>query len=49
MNVVYDEAIESYQPESVVVLASDSMENLRENIDRMVTWINLWTAQNTSE
>ncbi|KAF8844055.1 P-loop containing nucleoside triphosphate hydrolase protein [Paxillus ammoniavirescens] len=49
MNVVYDEAMESYQPESVVALASDSMENLRENIDRMVTWINLWTAQNISE
>ncbi|KAF9229452.1 P-loop containing nucleoside triphosphate hydrolase protein [Gyrodon lividus] len=49
MGVISEEARESYQPETVVELESNSTEDLQENIGRMVTWINQWIADNTSK
>ncbi|KAH7883722.1 P-loop containing nucleoside triphosphate hydrolase protein [Phlebopus sp. FC_14] len=48
MGIVYDEAKESYQPEIVVELESGSMDDLQENVGRMVTWINQWLADHTA-
>ncbi|KIJ68298.1 hypothetical protein HYDPIDRAFT_146219 [Hydnomerulius pinastri MD-312] len=48
MGIVSDEARESYQPEIVVELDSGAMEDLQENVARMVTWIDQWLANNTA-
>ncbi|KAG9312724.1 P-loop containing nucleoside triphosphate hydrolase protein [Chiua virens] len=46
MGVVSEEARESYQPEIVVELESNSMEDLQENVRRIVTWIDQWMDNN---
>lgn len=42
MGVVSDEAREAYQQEIVVELQSESMEDLRDNVDRILQWIHNW-------
>ncbi|KAG8215892.1 P-loop containing nucleoside triphosphate hydrolase protein [Butyriboletus roseoflavus] len=42
MGVVSDEARESYQPGIVVELESNTMEDLEENVARVVAWIEQW-------
>ncbi|KAH0835761.1 P-loop containing nucleoside triphosphate hydrolase protein [Lanmaoa asiatica] len=51
MGVVSDEARESYQPGIVVELESNTMEDLEENVARIVTWIDQWMkdASNNTE
>ncbi|KAF8547856.1 P-loop containing nucleoside triphosphate hydrolase protein [Imleria badia] len=46
MGVVCDEARESYQPGIVVELESNKMEDLEENVARIVEWIDLWIKDN---
>ncbi|KAF9240912.1 AAA domain-containing protein [Melanogaster broomeanus] len=48
MGVIAEEARESYQPQLIVELESESMEDLQGNVGRMVTWINEWIANNTA-
>jgi adenylate kinase len=46
MGIVCDEARESYQPGIVVELESSAMEDLEENVARLVTWIDQWMKDN---
>ena len=46
MGVVCDEARESYQHAIVVELESNTVEDLKENVARMVTWIEQWIQDN---
>ncbi|KAI6132682.1 P-loop containing nucleoside triphosphate hydrolase protein [Pisolithus thermaeus] len=46
MGVVSEEARESYQSQVVVELTSESMEDLQENVSRMVEWIRNWLDNN---
>ncbi|KAF7320251.1 Adenylate kinase isoenzyme 6-like protein [Mycena kentingensis (nom. inval.)] len=47
MQVVLDDAQSSYPPEIVVELKSETMEDLRANVARIVEWIGSWIAQHT--
>jgi adenylate kinase len=49
MNVVIDEARESYAPEIVVELKSESTEDLESNVARIVEWIKVWLKDHPSE
>ena len=49
MGVVCDEARESYQPGIVVELESNAMEDLEENVARIVTWIEQWMKNNDDD
>lgn len=42
MNVVADEARESYAPEIVVELPSEGTKHLESNVSRIVEWIQTW-------
>lgn len=42
MQVVLEEARSSYPAEIIVELQSDSMEQLEDNVARIVDWIRLW-------
>ena len=42
MEVVLEEARESYAPEIVVELKSEGTEDLESNVARIVQWINAW-------
>ena len=46
--VVLEEAREGYAEEIVVVLKSESTEDLESNVERIVQWINNWIANNQS-
>lgn len=49
MGVVSEEARESYESSIVVELESDTMENLQENVARIVTWIDQWMKDNDND
>jgi hypothetical protein len=49
MQVVVDEAKESYANERVVVLQSDSLEQMEENIGRALAWAKSEIARRASE
>jgi adenylate kinase len=49
MNVVIDEARESYAPEIVVELTNESTEELETNVSRIVEWINAWLKDHPSD
>ena len=42
MQVVLDEARESYAEEIVVELKSESTEDLESNVERLVEWVRAW-------
>ena len=42
MEVVAQEARDSYEPEVVVELKSESVEDLESNVARIVEWIHAW-------
>lgn len=42
MGVVAEEARESYAPEAVVTLTSESSAEMDENLDRVVAWVHAW-------
>ncbi|KAJ7900132.1 AAA domain-containing protein [Mycena olivaceomarginata] len=48
MQVVLEEARESYPPEIVVELKSESTEDLEANIARIVDWIVVWKKERAS-
>ncbi|KAI8066777.1 AAA domain-containing protein [Gongronella butleri] len=45
MQVVLDEARESYAPEIVVELPSDSVDDMESNVDRVKQWLAAWQEQ----
>lgn len=48
MNVVLDEAQESYPSEIVVELTSEGTEDLESNVARIVQWIQSWQQNRES-
>ncbi|ODV97545.1 hypothetical protein PACTADRAFT_37213 [Pachysolen tannophilus NRRL Y-2460] len=42
MDVIAQEAKESYVPEIVIELQSEQIENMNENVERIVTWFENW-------
>lgn len=42
MEVIAQEARDSYEPEVVVELESQSVEDLESNVARIVEWIHAW-------
>lgn len=42
MEVIAQEACDSYEPEIVVELTSESVEDLVSNVARVVEWIDAW-------
>ena len=46
MAIVRDEAKEAYHPDIVVELESNSMDDLQENVARIVQWIEQWVKDN---
>lgn len=46
MNVVLEDARESYAPEIVVELRSERPEDVEENIGRLVAWVEAWKRDN---
>ena len=49
MQVVAEEARESYAPEIVVELMSESTEDLEANVARIVQWIENWQRDHREE
>ncbi|KAK4055224.1 hypothetical protein OIV83_000504 [Microbotryomycetes sp. JL201] len=49
MNVVLDDARESYVPEIVVELESESPDQVEDNIARIVQWVDAWRKDHTAE
>ena len=48
MDVVVEEARESYDPEMVHEVPSNSLEELEQNVVRMDAWLQAWKANNSS-
>jgi adenylate kinase len=46
MNVVLEDARESYAPEIVVELTSESPDDVEENVARIVSWVEQWKQDN---
>eukprot|EP00320_Phaeocystis_rex_P014788 CAMPEP_0119073440 /NCGR_PEP_ID=MMETSP1178-20130426/65443_1 /TAXON_ID=33656 /ORGANISM="unid sp, Strain CCMP2000" /LENGTH=179 /DNA_ID=CAMNT_0007055519 /DNA_START=18 /DNA_END=557 /DNA_ORIENTATION=- len=44
MQVVLDEARESYKEEIVIELRSDTVEDIESNVQRVLQWMQQWTA-----
>ncbi|EGZ12018.1 hypothetical protein PHYSODRAFT_336490 [Phytophthora sojae] len=49
MEVVLQEARESYAPEIVQELPSRTVEDMESNIERILTWVQHWTAQHADD
>ena len=49
MGVVSEEARESYAPEIVVELQSESTEDLEANVARVVAWVEAWRKDHPAE
>ena len=49
MEVVAQEARDSYEPEIVVELKSESVEDLESNVARIVEWIHAWKKDHPDE
>lgn len=44
MQMIVEEAQESYQPEVVQVLPSNSVEDMESNVERTAAWVTAWQA-----
>ena len=49
MEVVLNDARDSYAEEIVVELQSESPEQMEENVSRIVSWVEAWKQNNTDE
>lgn len=49
MQVVLDEARESYDEEIVVELQSETVEDIEANVDRIARWIEAWTSRTVTD
>lgn len=45
MGVVAEEARESYAPEAIVTLQSESADEMESNVERIIQWIHAWRQQ----
>lgn len=48
MGVIMQDAVESYEQEIVVELQSDDTAQMESNVDRIVSWVELWQSQHHS-
>lgn len=46
MQVILDEARESYAPEIVIPLTSNTIQEMEDNVDRIQTWMENWKNRN---
>jgi len=49
MEVILQDARESYAEEIVVELRSESTEEMEENVQRIVQWVQGWRANNAAD
>ena len=49
MQVILEEARASYAPEIVVELQNDNQDQLEENLDRIVTWVENWYKDHNNQ
>jgi len=49
MQTVLEEARESYAPEIIVELQSESTDDLESNVNRIVAWIEAWQKNNSTD
>lgn len=49
MEVILDEARESYDQEIIVELQSDNTDQIDSNVDRIVEWLELWRKNNNHD
>lgn len=47
MQVVLETARESYTPEIVVELTSDTIDDMESNVDRVKQWLEAWKVNNS--
>ncbi|WFD29429.1 adenylate kinase [Malassezia sp. CBS 17886] len=45
MGVIADDALDGYAPEAVVMLTSESADEMESNIERVVDWVRTWRMQ----
>ena len=45
MGIVAEEAYESYAPEAIVTLQSESTEDMKSNVERLSAWVTAWRQQ----
>lgn len=48
MEVLLEEARESYDPEIIVELTSNTSEDMERNIERIEAWLEQWRKDNAS-
>lgn len=48
MQVILEEAQESYDPEIVIELQSDDVDQMESNVERITQWVENWKANNSS-
>lgn len=46
MQVILEEARESYEPEIVIELQSDNADEVESNVERIKTWYEAWVKNN---
>lgn len=49
MQTVLEEARESYAPEMVIELSSENVEEMEQNVARVVAWIKQWQEDHKTE
>jgi len=49
MEVILDEARESYDEEIIVELQSDNTDQIDSNVDRIVEWVEQWRKNNNED
>lgn len=49
MEVLLQEARDSYVPEIVIELTSNSTDEMESNVDRIVSWFEQWKKDNNAE
>jgi adenylate kinase len=49
MQVLLEEAREGFDEEIVVELQSSSLDDIDDNVDRIITWIEQWKENNAEE
>lgn len=49
MQVILEDARESFAEEIVIELQSETVEDMQSNVDRIIAWLNQWLEDNKSE
>jgi hypothetical protein len=48
MHVILEEALDSYSSDIVVIMASDTVDEMEENVNHIADWMAEWITQTTS-